>query len=94
MNIIFSGISAPINVGNVIIHPNDTVLGLDVDDNPFTKKRGLMTKNIYDNSSETYQRVKEFERTQGTILYKILIYGLHKRYSLLKVKKEKRLKKE
>ena len=59
MNIIFSGISAPINVGNTFGN---------VDDNPFTKKRGLITKNIYDNSSEAYQRVKEFEKSEGTII--------------------------
>ena len=68
MNIIFSGISAPINVGNAFDVPNHPIVAVGVDDNPFTKKRGLITKNIYDNSSEAYQRIKEFERTQGTII--------------------------
>ena len=66
MNIIFSGISAPINVGNAFL--NYTIKRVNVDDNPYTKKRGLITKNIYDNSSEAYQRVKEFEKSKGTII--------------------------
>ena len=66
MNIIFSGISAPINVSNLFL--NNNILRVNVDDNPFTKKRGLITKNIYDNSSEAYQRVKEFEKSEGTII--------------------------
>ena len=66
MNIIFSGVSAPINVGNAF--SNDSILRVNVEDNPFTKKRGLITKNIYDNSSEAYQRVKEFEKSEGTII--------------------------
>ena len=66
MNIIFSGISAPINVGNAF--GNDTILRVNVEDNPFTKKRGLITQNIFDNSSEAYQRVKEFEKNEGTII--------------------------
>ena len=66
MNIIFSGISAPINVGNAFV--DTTIRRVNVEDNPFTKKRGLITKNIYDNSSETYQRVKEFEKSEGTII--------------------------
>ena len=66
MNIIFSGISAPINVGNAFV--DTTIRRVNVEDNPFTKKRGLITKNIYDNSSEAYQRVKEFEKSEGTII--------------------------
>ena len=66
MNIIFSGISAPINVGNAF--GNDSILRVNVDDNPFTKKRGLITKNIYDNTSEAYQLIKEFEKSEGTII--------------------------
>ena len=67
MNIIFSGISKPIIVNDI----SDTAGGLrriNVDDNPFTKKRGLITKNIYDNTSEAYQLIKEFEKSEGTII--------------------------
>ena len=66
MNIIFSGISAPINVGNAFV--DTTIRRVNVEDNPFTKQRGLITKNIYDNSSEAYQRVKEFEKSEGTVV--------------------------
>ena len=66
MNIIFSGISAPINVGNAF--GNDSILRVNVEDNPFTKVRGLITKNIYDNNSEAYQLIKEFEKSEGTIV--------------------------
>ena len=66
INIIFSGISKPINVANFIFI--NGLKRVNVDDNPFTKKRGLITKNIYDNSSEAYQRVKEFEKSEGTII--------------------------
>ena len=66
MNIIFSGISAPINVGNAF--SADTILRVNVDDNPFTKKRELITKNVWDNNSTVFENVKEFERSQGTII--------------------------
>ena len=44
MNIIFSGISAPINVGNAFV--DTTIRRVNVEDNPFTKKRGLITKYL------------------------------------------------
>ena len=66
MNIIFSGISAPINVGNAFV--DTTIRRVNVEDNPFTKKRGLITKNIYDNTSQAYQLIKEFEKSEGTII--------------------------
>ena len=69
MNIIFSGISAPININLAnVVDTNHNVNRINVQDNPFTKKRGLITKNSYDNSSEAYQRVKEFEKSEGTII--------------------------
>ena len=66
MNIIFSGISAPINVGNAFV--DTTIRRVNVEDNPFTKVRGLITKNIYDNTSQAYQLIKEFEKSEGTII--------------------------
>ena len=66
MNIIFSGISALINVGNAFV--DTTIRRVNVEDNPFTKKRGLITKNIYDNTSQAYQLIKEFEKSEGTII--------------------------
>ena len=69
MNIIFSGISAPININLAnVIDTNHTVHRISVDDNPFTKKRGLVTKNVWDNNSTAFENVKEFEISQGTII--------------------------
>ena len=65
MEIIFSGISAPITNIFSSIH---RIVRVDVDDNPFTKKRGLVTKNVWDNNSTAFENVKEFERSQGTII--------------------------
>ena len=66
MNLIFSGISEPIIVNNF-----SSPLGLlrvNVEDNPFTKKRGLLTKNVWDNNSIAFENVKEFEKSEGTII--------------------------
>ena len=69
MNIIFSGISAPININLANVDDtNHNVYRINVEDNPFTKKRGLITKNIYDNTSQAYQLIKEFEKSEGTII--------------------------
>ena len=64
MNVIFSGMSSP-------IHTRRGYGGfgvININNYEFTQKRGLLTKNIYDNSSEVYQKIKEFERTQGTVV--------------------------
>ena len=66
LNVIFSGISKPMYT--FIHRVNPVLLRVNVDDNPFTKKRGLITKNIYDNNSTAFENVKEFERSQGTII--------------------------
>ena len=66
MNIIFSGISEPIIINNFsVIHG---LRRINVDDNPFTKKRGLVTKNVWDNNSIAFENVKEFEKSEGTII--------------------------
>ena len=65
MEIIFSGISAPITNIFSGIH---RIVRVNVEDNPFTKKRGLITKNSYDNTSQAYQLIKEFEKSEGTII--------------------------
>ena len=69
MNIIFSGISEPIIFNNrfIGIHIN-SLRRINVSDNPFTKKRGLLTKNVWDNNSTAFENVKEFERREGTII--------------------------
>ena len=66
LKVIFSGISKPIYT---FIHRfNPVLLRVNVDDNPFIKKRGLITKNIWDNNSTAFENVKEFERREGTII--------------------------
>ena len=66
INIIFSGISEPIIINNFsVIHG---LVRVNVDDNPFTKKRGLVTKNVWDNNSIAFENVKEFEKNEGTII--------------------------
>ena len=65
MEIIFSGISAPITNIFSSIHRLKRV---NVDDNPFTKKRELVTNNVWDNNSTAFENVKEFEKSQGTII--------------------------
>ena len=67
MNLFFSGISAPIIIKN-IFSVNEGLVRINVDDNPFTKKRGLITKNVWDNNSTAFENVKEFEKSQGTII--------------------------
>ena len=66
INIIFSGISKPIIINDF----SDTggLVRINADDNPFTKKRGLVTKNVWDNNSTAFENVKEFEKSQGTII--------------------------
>ena len=66
MNLIFSGISKPMYT--FIHRVNPVLLRVNVDDNPFTKKRGLITKNVWDNNNTAFENVKEFERSQGTII--------------------------
>ena len=48
---------------------NDFRFGsINLDDTPFPKIRGLITSNVYDDNSEVYGKVREFERAQGTII--------------------------
>ena len=70
MNLIFSGISAPIIINNFFTDSSGlrTIRRISVDDNPFTKVRGLLTKNVWDNNSTAFENVKEFEKSQGTII--------------------------
>ena len=70
MNLFFSGISAPIIINNLFTDSSGlrTIRRINVDDNPFTKVRGLLTKNVWDNNSTAFENVKEFEKSQGTII--------------------------
>ena len=66
MQIIFSALS-PIKFPVILDNPDDELSAIRVDFTPFTKKRGLITTNIYDNNSEAYQKIKVFEESEGTI---------------------------
>ena len=66
INIIFSGISEQIIINN--FSDTNGLIRINVDDNPFTKKRGLITKNVWDNNSTAFENVKEFEKSEGTII--------------------------
>ena len=70
MNLIFSGISAPIIINNFFTDISGliSIRIINVDDNPFTKVRGLITKNVWDNNSTAFENVKEFEKSEGTII--------------------------
>ena len=37
-------------------------------DSPFTIQRGLFTKNIYDENSDAYKDVREYEISEGTFI--------------------------
>ena len=41
---------------------------LYVSDTPFTIKRALITQNTYNLNSDAYGDVKEYEKSQGTII--------------------------
>ena len=66
-NLFFSGISAPISFVRRATSSSE-LSAVRIVDTTFTKVRGLITKNIYDNSSEAYQLIKEFEKSEGTII--------------------------
>ena len=39
-----------------------------VSDSPFTIKRGLISKNLYDENSDAYKDVQEYEISEGTFI--------------------------
>ena len=57
-----------INLRNYSLQNDFRFGSLNVDDSPFTKIRGFITSNVYDNNSEAYRKAREFERAQGTII--------------------------
>ena len=57
-----------LNLRNVGLSADFKFVRLNVDDSPFPRIRGFITSNVYDNNSEAYGKVREFERAQGTII--------------------------
>ena len=69
LNIIFSGLSYEVSVlHDGIKDLNEEFNIIYVSDSPFTIQRGLITKNIYNLSSDAYGDIKEYEKSQGTIV--------------------------
>ena len=68
-NLITSGSNVvTLNLRNQGLGSDFKFVHTEVDDSPFSKIRGFMTSNVYDNNSEAYGKVREFERAQGTII--------------------------
>ena len=55
-----------INLKNYSLQNDFRFGSINVDDTPFPKIRGSITSNVYDDDSEAYEKVREFERAQGT----------------------------
>ena len=54
-------------------HPNllnndENLVKIMVSDSPFTIQRGLITKNIFDQNSNAYKDVREYEISEGTFI--------------------------
>ena len=69
IKIIFSGLSKSFTVSHDGIQNKDEDFStLYVSDTPFTIRRGLITQNIYNLNSDAYGDVKEYEKSEGTII--------------------------
>lgn len=69
IKIFFSGLSKAISVTHPNLENNDANLWIIyVSDSPFTIQRGLITKNIYDQNSDAYKDVREYEISEGTFI--------------------------
>ena len=65
----FSGLSKAISTTHPNLQNNDAILSrINVSDSPFTIQRGLITKNIYDQNSDAYKDVREYEISEGTFI--------------------------
>ena len=68
ININLSG-SRAISGRHPDLEDNDAnIWEITVSDSPFTIQRGLITKNIYDQNSDAYGDVREYERSEGTFI--------------------------
>ena len=69
IKIFFSGLSKAISTTHPNLQNNDAILSrINVSDSPFTIQRGLITKNIYDQNSDAYKDVREYEISEGTFI--------------------------
>ena len=51
-----------------LVDNNADIRKISVSDSPFTIQRGLFTKNIYDENSDAYKDVREYEISEGTFV--------------------------
>ena len=68
ININFSG-SRAISGRHPGLENNDAnIFRISVSDSPFTIQRGLITKNIYNQNSDVFGDVREYEISEGTFI--------------------------
>ena len=69
IEIFFSGLSRAISATHPnLLHNDADLVKINVSDSPFTIQRGLITKNIYDQNSDAYKDVREYEISEGTFI--------------------------
>ena len=69
IKIFFSGLSRAISATHPNLQNNDeNLVKINVSDSPFTIQRGLITKNIFDQNSDAYKDVREYEISEGTFI--------------------------
>ena len=69
IKIFFSGLSRAISATHPNLINNDRILlKFNVSDSPFTIQRGLITKIIFDQNSDAYKDVREYEISEGTFI--------------------------
>ena len=62
----FSGSIAISGTHSNLENNDANIRRINVSDSPFTIQRGLITKNIYNQNSDAYEDVREYEISEGT----------------------------
>ena len=71
IKIFFSGLSRAISANNPTINntnKDSELISITVYEDPFTIHRGLITKNIYNQNSDAFGDVREYEISEGTFI--------------------------
>ena len=69
LQINLSGLSTPISVSHPDFRdPKADLRRIIVSKTPLTIKRVLITKTLYNGISDVYEDVREFERSEGTVI--------------------------
>ena len=64
----FSGSIAISGTHPNLVNNDDNIWRINVSDSPFTIQRGLITKNNYNQNSDAYKDVREYEISEGTFV--------------------------